>query len=354
MISDTSTPWLAVVIGVGVAVAVLLRQPIALLRPQWLWEEAAVFWAPTFTLGVASLWEPWAGYLQVVPRAAFLVARVFPAEIAPVAAIVLHAALIGAVAAFIAQARHAISDDRVRVAFAASIAILPAWEPYISALSAQWFLALLLVVMAYEPVRRWHYPVVAVAGLSGVAPVIVTPVYLWRRDPRAIVLVPVAIIQTAAILSIGRNATPTEMLPVVAVLAVVGAGVLVAARPPMAPALALPAVATLVLGAASMNLTSRYLFLAAAMVMLVAIVLALRSRAGVVAAVAVVGLSALAFFTPPAVGYGWTAQARCIGSPTPCRVEVIPPEWSVDWQPGYRPPIGMTRDGLPRWPDGSR
>jgi hypothetical protein len=181
-----------------------------LTRPQFIWEETAAFWAPTFTLDpIRYLIEPWSGYLVVPVRAAYLIARIGPFEIAPAITVVLHAMAIGLVAAFLASDRLAVAipDHRVRVAFALSIAVLPIISPYLSVTSGQWFFALALAGMSLSPTRRWDYPVLALTCLSGPATLLSVPLFwrMWRPkawrvvDPRGVLMAGCALIQAASL-----------------------------------------------------------------------------------------------------------------------------------------------------------
>lgn len=63
------------IIGVS-AILVLSRQAYVFARPQFIWEETGGYWLPTFTSGLASLFETWpVGYLTITSRLAFLIAR---------------------------------------------------------------------------------------------------------------------------------------------------------------------------------------------------------------------------------------------------------------------------------------
>jgi hypothetical protein len=242
---------LAVVAGI-VTAQVLLRQPLALARPQFIWEEAAAFWATTFTFDpVPYLVQPWAGYFQIIPRAAFLVARLGPPELAPAVTFATHAIIIGFVAAFLASDRMAtaIPDRRIRVAFGVSIGLLPFAEAYLSVLSIQWFLALMLVGLSLSPPRRWDYPVIVLAGLSGIGAVLALPLF-WR-DRRGLALLAVAAVQGVVVLSSGRLSGSLHVEPIsLLIMAVVVIVLLVPRTLPLRTRLAFGYLAIVTLGAA--------------------------------------------------------------------------------------------------------
>lgn len=350
----------ALVIAIVVFVLVVLRQPHVLLRPQFIWEEASAFWAASFTINpVEFLLEPWAGYFQLVPRAAFLVARLVPPEIAPSATFMLHAALIALVAAFLASDRMAtaIPDQRVRLTLAVAVAVLPVAEPYISILSAQWFLALYLAGLSLVAPRRLDYPLVLVAGLSGVGAALTVPLFFvgWRPgrpiDRRGVLLAVVVAAQAAVVLASGRQVRSIEPWQIVVASVITAALVL-------APRLRMPVVTraafgyvgivSFALGAIAMGVSARYLLAGSAFLVLITAALLVDWRpVGVAFAAAVVFLMIVAFPIAPVADSGWIAQARCIGGPEPCRVTVNPREWSVDWSPEFRAPRGMDTQGMP-------
>lgn len=107
---------------------VLLREPHAILRPEFVWEETRDFWTPTFTLDpLTNLVQSTEGYLVMPSRAAFMLARLGPPEIAPAVTILVHAVIIALVAMFFASDRlaTAIPDRRVRIVFALAIPSCP-------------------------------------------------------------------------------------------------------------------------------------------------------------------------------------------------------------------------------------
>jgi hypothetical protein len=183
--------WATALVGLIVFAVALLRQPMELV-----WEEPQHFWRSM------PLWEPWAGYLQVVARGAFAVA--YPLESVPLTR-VLAAAVIALVAMFLASTRlsQAIPDRRVRIAFGVSLAFLPIAESYVGPLNSQWWLALLLVGIALTTERRWYdYPTIALAGLSGIGACLALPVF---RDRRGLVLVAVVMLQAVYLIGAARR-----------------------------------------------------------------------------------------------------------------------------------------------------
>lgn len=339
---------------------VLLRQPHAILRPQFVWEETAAFWAASFTQHpLAYLVEPWAGYFQVLPRAVFLMARVAPPEVAPAVTLTFHAVFISMVALVMAsdRMRTIFPDRRVQLTLAVGISVLPMAEPYVSVLSVQWFLALYLACLSLVPARRIDYPLVVLAGMSGVGAVLAAPLFFtsWRPgrplDRRGLVLVVVAMGQGIVVLASGRGPRSPELLPIaVGALAIGGLALVAGARLPVGTRVAFGslAIVTLALGVIAMGLSGRYLLAASAFAVLVAAALLVRRRpAGIAIASILLALMLSAFPIPPVADSDWARQAHCIGGSDPCLVTVTPVEWSVDWSLAWEPPTGMDHQGMP-------
>lgn len=334
-------------VGLVVFFVVLLRQPNTILRPQFIWEETRDFWAPTFALDpLHYLVEPVAGYLPMVSRGAFLVARLAPPEVAPAVTILIHAAIIAFVAAFLASDRlaAAIPDRRVRILFALTIPMVPILEVYYSVLSAQWFLALYMVGLSLtKNVRRFDYVGVAIAGLSGVGAVLTLPLF-WR-DRRGLVLLVCAGLQAIVFLDSDRRPVALDLLapferiglgiiPIILAIALVRALPLRTVMAFVYLAAVTAAAGTLAGGRliADPAMSSRYFFAIAVVAALVAVAGAVaRRRAGMLLGGALIGAAVLSFSIPAPPDVDWARNAHCIGGPSPCVVPAYPPALSVVW-----------------------
>ena len=334
-------------VGALAFLVVLLRQPYAILRPQFIWEETRDFWAPTFTLDpLHYLVDPAAGYLVIAPRGAFLVARLGPPEVAPAVTILVHAAIIALVAGFLASNRlaSAIPDRRVRMLFALAIPLAPIFEVFYSVLSAQWFLALYLAGLSLtRDVRRFDYVGVAIAGLSGIGAVLTLPLF-WR-DRRGLVLLACAGAQ--ALVLLGSDRRPAE-LDLLAPLGRVGLGVI-----PIVLALTLvrtlplrtvlsfvylaavsAAAGTIAAGdvIADPSRAGRYFLATAAVATLLAVAgVVARRRTAAFLGGALIGAALLSFSIPEPPDVDWAGHAQCIGGPVACVVLAYPPNLSVTW-----------------------
>lgn len=334
------------IVWAAVSGIVLLRQNYALTRPQFIWEETAAWWATTFTFDpLRYLIEPWSGYLVIPARAAFLIARLGPPEIAPAVTIVLHAAAIGLVAALLASNRlaGAIPDTRVRVAFGISIALLPLIAPYQSVLSGQWFFAIAIAGISLSPPRRWDYPVMVIASFSGPATLITLPLFWlrWRPskwrvvDGRGVVMALCALVQAISLATSEGRPMGFAFAPVIVVLIIMLGVALVLMRAlPFRTQLAFGYLAaiTLFLGLFAMGYWGRYFLALWALVALGAVIgIVERRRAAIALATWFTVLAVGTFFSPMPPDVFWRAHARCIGGPDPCVVPADPPEWSVTW-----------------------
>lgn len=345
------------VVGTAVTLIVLMRQPYAIFRPQFVFEEAAAFWAPTFTRGpLEYLLTPWAGYFQLLPRVAFLVARLGPAVEAPALTILLHAILIGSVAAAMVSRRfESLYPGRaVQMAFGLSLALLPVAEPYVSVLSAQWFLAILLCALALAPARTVDYPVILVAGLSGLGAFVTLPLFGLSR--RGMLLASTAAIQAIPLLTSSRRPEPAPAWLLFVLSGMLIVALLLAPDVPVRfrAGLGLVATATIALGTiAGAPLSGRYLLGGWAAVSLASISSAAARRPG---GIALAGFSVFAVLMgasiPAVPDTRWAANASCIGSSQTCLVPVDPVAWSVSW-PGdparYVAPVSFDQ-GQPVYP----
>jgi hypothetical protein len=174
-----------------VAVMVILFAVVAVIAflrmapPRLEFEEPLAFWDVVPTMNVAEyLVEPWAGYLQVFARIAFLLAHPFGDGGALVTRL-LAAAVIALVAVYFASdaLARAIPNVAVRTGFALALPMLPIPHPgpYVGPLNSQWWVALAVIGVALAPRRAWHYPALLGAGLVGVAPCVALPVFRDRR-----------------------------------------------------------------------------------------------------------------------------------------------------------------------------
>jgi len=342
-----SARLVGLLVGALAFVVALIRQPYTILRPQFVWEETRDFWVPTFTLdALRYLVDSTAGYLVIVPRVAFLLARLGSPEVAPAVTIAVHAAIIALVAGFFASDRlaRAIPDRRVRVGFALAIPLLAVQEVFISVLSAQWFLALYLVGLSLTTeVRRYDYIGVAIAGLSGIGAVLTLPLF-WR-DRRGLVLLACAGVQALVVLGSDRRPVAPDLL---APLGRIGLGIipivlaitLVRALPLRTVlAFAYLAAATAAAGTlagghllADPAMGGRFFFATSALAALLAVAgVVARCRTAALLGGALIVAALFSFSIPAPPDVDWADHAHCIGGPAACVVPAYPPNLSVTW-----------------------
>lgn len=182
-------PALVVVAG---ALIVFSRRPDAFIHPQF-WAEDGKFWYATAYNhgGLAVLFDPHTGYLQVLARATAMVSTGLPLAWAPTIFVVVAVTVQVAPAGFLVSNRceDLVSSRALRVLLAFLYLGIPnSFEVDANLTNAQWHLALLalLVVVARPPRgaggRALDAGVLVLCGLSG---------------PFAILLVPVACIVLA-------------------------------------------------------------------------------------------------------------------------------------------------------------
>lgn len=178
-----------VVLGGIAAVLLLARRPESFLAPEFVWEEGAAFYAPTyFTDPLTLLAHPWAGYLNLVPRLGYLLVALAPVVIAPLIDNLLGIVIEVAVIGFIASERMSglIPSRPMRWLIAGVLVFLPAQRDMLgSLLNAHSYLSLYLIALSLsaEPrgIQRFLDLVCAgTATLSGPFGALLWPLFLWR------------------------------------------------------------------------------------------------------------------------------------------------------------------------------
>jgi hypothetical protein len=382
------------------------RNWTSLAQPQFIYEEAGGFWAPTFEESpVEYLFKPWAGFLRVGPRAIFLVLRLFPSAVAPVVGQLILFAGISLLASFVLSSRmaEALPSRPVRAIVASFLFVLPGIpETLASSLNLEWFLLIFLICLSVatvppRPGSILDWLVGGLSALTGPGIVVALPliVALRGRQRRGLTtaLVLCAAAQIGTLVVAGRKPADLLAVPdsVKAVLraagtAVVGArfgrlldslagpmalmaigvvvGVLIVYLLRLLPRKSAVALASASAAIAVAGLVSagpgglsvpgengRYFVLVSVSAAVAAASgLQHRNTAGLVLASGlVIGVIGDLRIDPIPVA-GWADSGRCIGAAMPCRVEVYPPAWSVEWpgiHRGYRAPSGITPEGFP-------
>jgi hypothetical protein len=390
-------------IGLGVLVA---RRWDSIAHPQFIYEDAAAFWAPTFIESVPDLiLRPWAGFLQVGPRLIFLLARITPSAIAPAVAELALLAAIALLSIFLVSDRleGSINSKAARTALAAFLFLIPSTSQTLgSALNVDWFLWIYLVFLSMASRSRGVTNLVegllaVVAALSGPAVIALIPVLILRlrgtRPKLLLALIICAAVQLVTYVVSSRRPAPTSgvvesvyaflrqsgasvigtrfghslddvafpwLLAAIGLLVIVGA--LFCARNLPRQVAATLVWAALIAGVAGLisvgaprlqspGQNGRYFLVMATFVAAAAAVsMNRRSSVGLVLGAMII-IGCVGDFAVEALPPGaWALQHDCIGGPNPCRLDVYPPIWSVEW-PGiggtYKIPVGITPDGGP-------
>jgi hypothetical protein len=397
---------LAGAVALGLLILVI-RRPEAIVRPQFLGEEAAAFYAATFVLNpVEAIATSWNGFIYLGPRLAFAVSRLVPPPYAPVAVFVLFGLGLAWTALYLGGGRMAVAipDARVRWFGALAVFLLPfAAGEYASVLQITWWWAilvgaLLLATDPRSPAERWMDRAVATAtAFTGPAAILMAPLYLARRRKRidltAIVCAGAAVQLLAFVNSPRRPAEGVDpiQIPIILVerigalplgdilghdffhlahrvllitLAPILISLLWAARSlPRRTllvfgylALAIPIMGSIAVPTADLRGTiggARY-FIPLAWLMMTIAVAALVDRrppAVILAGAFALGL-AFSWRGWPFDDTNWAQHAYCIGSPLPCVVPMTPTTWNVHWpgNSGFRVPAASGPLGGPVYP----
>lgn len=136
-------------------VLLVMRRPDAVFHAQFWAEDGAVFFHGALFDGFGSLFTPYGGYLQVVPRAIALAALVIPFAFQPLVYDLFALGISAAVfTAFASPAyRYVVRSDAARAAIGVAAALAPFVGEILGDITnIQWYLALgALLLMLYRP-----------------------------------------------------------------------------------------------------------------------------------------------------------------------------------------------------------
>jgi hypothetical protein len=188
------TPWWSSGWLIGLIVFALAwlgfvsRRPDQWGSPQFWAEDGSVFFRDAIAVGWRSLWQPYAGYLHVVPRIVACLTKSLPWEILP--RIYMTAALLIAVGVVVRVALARLPMLERTLAATALVAVPHSGEVFLNLTNLHWILDFLLVVNLLEtaPARAGEtfrrMTEVLIAGLSGPMVVLLAPFagfWAWRH-----------------------------------------------------------------------------------------------------------------------------------------------------------------------------
>lgn len=171
-------------------VALVASHDLARLSNPQFWAEDGVAWyREAYESGAASLFVPFNGYFQTLPRFVALPASLLPLVWGP--SVFLCAAfffqLLPSLLFLSARLDGAGVSRRARVLLAYFCVVAPnAWEVHLNLTNSQWFLALsaFLLIFSSEPRslmgRFFDIAVLLLCGLSGPFAILLAPVATWR------------------------------------------------------------------------------------------------------------------------------------------------------------------------------
>jgi hypothetical protein len=219
--SRLSWQWHIVVLLAAIT-AVILRRPDAILNAQFFVEDGRIWYADAFNHGwLAVLFEPYAGYQNVVPRLVGGLALLVPLSAAPLLmslfALVIQ---VSPVSLLLSSRLAGMGTIRFRGALAIIYLALPnCWESHVSLAFVQWYLAVLacLLIVASVPVTRAGRILDALfyllCGLTGPFSILLTPIAAWvswKRRERwrwipLCIFAATGAIQVVTLLCVGRS-----------------------------------------------------------------------------------------------------------------------------------------------------
>jgi hypothetical protein len=179
-------PWLVkCAIFIGYVLATLLRAP-AVVFPGRLWaEEGGVYMAQALSSGlVETLFSTNQGYYSLFNQLAVTLAtRLVTLEHAPLVTVFLAflIQLLPALLLLNAQLQTTRSTIAKIAALGCVLFALPNYEIWLNTVNSQFYLALsaaiILAAPAGRPMKIWHYLVLALASLTGVITLLLTPLF---------------------------------------------------------------------------------------------------------------------------------------------------------------------------------
>jgi hypothetical protein len=179
-------------IGLWVAciVVLVLRRPDLVAHPQFNAEDGVIFFREQLLLGIASLWQPYAGYHHLLARLVALAGAGLPAVAIPAfyAAVVvaLQAACCAAVGVLLEEV---VAQERIRWLIALALAACVPGDGVIGSLSnLQWYLALPLLAASIVPFPRRFVLAARIAaplvGFTTPQGIFAIPFAVWRSIRR--------------------------------------------------------------------------------------------------------------------------------------------------------------------------
>ncbi len=213
---------------IGGLLLLVLRRPEAVLRPEFVIEDGAVFYIGTyFGSPLEILFRPYAGYQHFLPRVVASLERLAPVELAPLVGTLAALGLLAALVAFVASSRlsRVVPDARVRAGLAALLLVLPGARENIGVMAdIQHFAPVYLLALSFASAPRGRVAtaldllVLAAVSLTGPYGPMLQPLFWWRawrhRDRYSYALVAVlalgSVAQLASIVVDGRRPADLE------------------------------------------------------------------------------------------------------------------------------------------------
>ena len=217
-----------IIAGLGTCLLVLRGLP-RLRHAAFFAEDGQIFFSQAHNQGAAAIWEPYRGYLHLVPRALAAVLEPFPVTAAPalyaVVALLVHVAML--TPALSSRLDWIIPGPLLRVVLFALLCLMPPLWEVLGNIANLIFVAgitLLLLTLSDDPRsgagRLGELTLMAALGLSGPLIVFFVPWFIWRwrrtRSGHSLAVVGVALatalVQGAIFLLSDREETGGSLL----------------------------------------------------------------------------------------------------------------------------------------------
>jgi hypothetical protein len=173
------------------SLVLLIRRTDSFINPQFWAEDGAIFFAEQYYYGLSVITQPYAGYLQLIPRLIALFSQTFLSYAKIPFAYNLSSLIITLV--IIASVLSRRLDAKYKGLYAISLVLIPDYrnEVFINITNIQWILCALLVVLVIKEAPDAKYGniktqyatdviTVFLCGLTGPFLIFMIPLFVWK------------------------------------------------------------------------------------------------------------------------------------------------------------------------------
>ncbi len=212
--SKNRNTWLFHALVFCAAVAVIVaRRPDAIFHAQFFAEDGTIWYAQAYNSGFASLFAPYRGYYNLLPRLAGLLALLFPLQFVPLllntVAIIIQAIPVNLL---LSSRASGLGSSRVRAYLAVLYLLLPnSREIDANITNAQWHLGLIAIILVLAPPPRTAFgkfvscATIFVIALTGPFSILLLPIVFvfWRLRQSRWQFISLSLVAATALVQLG-------------------------------------------------------------------------------------------------------------------------------------------------------